>query len=134
MADLRAVRARPSAVRQMSVLNVNIVTERLDGEAFDLVIATNVFVYYDVLEQALAMSNVEAMLKPGAFLLANFSAPSLTSVSLRPVETTTTVYRASAASAKTYSISSSGTHGALELSPKAPLLQKTTVIRRDDSA
>lgn len=53
----------------MSVLNVNIVTERLDGEAFDLVIATNVFIYYAVLEQALAMSNVEAMLKPGAFLL-----------------------------------------------------------------
>ena len=42
---------------------------------FDLVIATNVFVYYDVLEQALAMANVEAMLKPGAFLLANFAAP-----------------------------------------------------------
>jgi predicted TPR repeat methyltransferase len=76
----------------MSVLNVNIVTERLDGEAFDLVIATNVFVYYDALEQALAMSNVEAMLKPGAFLLANFSAPPLTSVTLRPVETMTTVY------------------------------------------
>jgi hypothetical protein len=92
VADLRAVRARPSAVRQMSVLNVNIVTERLDGEAFDLVIATNVFVYYDALEQALAMSNVEAMLKPGAFLLANFSAPPLTSVTLRPVETMTTVY------------------------------------------
>jgi chemotaxis methyl-accepting protein methylase len=92
VADLRAVRARPSAVRQMSVLNVNIVTDRLDGEAFDLVIATNVFVYYDALEQALAMSNVEAMLKPGAFLLANFSAPPLTSVALRPVETMTTVY------------------------------------------
>ena len=76
----------------MSVLNVNIVTERLDGEPFDLVIATNVFIYYDVLEQALAMSNVEAMLKPGAFLLANFSAPNLTSVTIRPVETTTTLY------------------------------------------
>ena len=75
----------------MSVLNVNIVTERLDAEAFDLVIATNVFIYYDLLEQALAMSNVEAMLKPGAFLLANFSAPNLTSVTIRPVETTTTL-------------------------------------------
>jgi hypothetical protein len=92
VAELRAVRARPSAVRQMSVLDVNIVTERLDGEAFDLVIATNVFVYYDALEQALAMSNVEAMLKPGAFLLANFSAPNLPSVTIRPVETTTAHY------------------------------------------
>ncbi len=92
VAQLRAVRARPSDVRRMSVLNVNIVTERLDGEAFDLVIATNVFIYYDVLEQALAMSNVEAMLKPGAFLLANFSAPDLRSVTIDPVETTTTRY------------------------------------------
>jgi hypothetical protein len=98
VADLRAVRARASAVQQMSVLNLNIVTERLDGEAFDLVIATNVFIYYDVLEQALAMANVEAMLKPGAFLLANLSAPRLTSVTLRPVETTRTLYtRASGA-------------------------------------
>ena len=76
----------------MSILNVNIVTERLDGEPFDLVIATNVFIYYDVLEQALAMSNVEAMLKPGAFLLANFSAPNLTSVTIRPVDTTESLY------------------------------------------
>ena len=92
VAQLRAVRARPSAVQRMSVLNVNIVTERLDGEAFDLVIATNVFIYYDVFEQALAISNVEAMLKPGAFLLANFSAPDLRSVTIRPMETTTTLY------------------------------------------
>jgi chemotaxis methyl-accepting protein methylase len=74
----------------MSILNVNIVTERLDGEAFDLVIATNVLIYYDVLEQALALANIQAMLKPSAFLLANFSAPNLASVTLRPVETTTT--------------------------------------------
>jgi SAM-dependent methyltransferase len=92
VAELRAVRARPSAVQRMSVVNVNIVTERLDGEAFDLVIATNVFVYYDVLDQALAMSNVAAMLKPGGFLVANVSAPNLRSAALRPVETTTTLY------------------------------------------
>jgi len=92
LAEVRAVRVRPSAVRRMSVMNLNIVTERLEGESFDLVIATNVFIYYDVLEQALAMSNVEAMLKPGAFLLANVSAPNLTSVTIRPVDTTTTLY------------------------------------------
>ncbi len=91
------------------MLDVNIVTDRLDGEAFDLVIATNVFIYYDVLEQALAMSNVEAMLKPGAFLLANFSAPNLTSLTIRPVETTTTLYARARTSTRTSSISSSGT-------------------------
>jgi chemotaxis methyl-accepting protein methylase len=68
------------------------VTERLDGQAFDLVIATNVFIYYDVFEQALAMSNIEAMVKPGGYLLANFSAPELRSITLRPVDTTTTIY------------------------------------------
>jgi hypothetical protein len=92
LAELRAVRVRPSVVQRISVMNVNIVTERLDGEAFDLVIATNVFIYYDVLEQALAMSNVEAMLKPGAFLLANVSAPALSSLTIRPVDTTTTLF------------------------------------------
>jgi hypothetical protein len=92
LADVRAVRARPSAVQRMTAINLNIVTERLDGEAFDLVIATNVFIYYDLLEQALAMSNVAAMLKPEGFLLANFSAPDLSSLTMRPVETTTTLY------------------------------------------
>ena len=101
LAELRAIRVRPSAVQRLSVLDVNIVTERVDGEAFDLVIATNVFVYYDVLEQALAMANVEAMLKPGAYLLANVSAPPLASVTIRPVETTTTRYTAARDGAET---------------------------------
>jgi DNA-binding GntR family transcriptional regulator len=92
VADVRSVRARPSVVRRLSVRNVNIVTDRLDGEAFDLVIATNVFIYYDVLEQALALANVEAMLKPGAFLLANVAVPNLTSVTIRPLDTTQTRY------------------------------------------
>ena len=92
LAEVRGVRARPAAVGRMSVSNLNIVTQRLDGEPFDLVIATNVLIYYDVFEQALAMSNVEAMLKPGAFLLANVSAPDLKSVTIRPVDTTTAVY------------------------------------------
>jgi chemotaxis methyl-accepting protein methylase len=79
-------------VKRLSVLNVNMVTDRLDAEPFDLVIATNVFIYYDVLDQALALSNVAAMLKPGGFLLANFSAPELASVGIRRVDTTTTLY------------------------------------------
>jgi SAM-dependent methyltransferase len=92
LADVRAVRARPAVVRKLSMVNLNIVTDRVDREAFDLVIATNVFIYYDAFDQALALSNVEAMLKPGALLLANFSAPELTSVRIRPVDTTTVLY------------------------------------------
>jgi hypothetical protein len=51
-----------------------------------------VFIYYDVLEQALAMTNVEAMLKPGAFLLANVAAPEVRALTIRPVDTQTTRY------------------------------------------
>jgi SAM-dependent methyltransferase len=92
LAELRAVRARVSTVQLMSVVNVNIVAERLDVDAFDLVIATNVFIYYGELQQALAMSNIEAILKPGGFLLANVSAPELSSVTLRPIGRTSTRY------------------------------------------
>jgi SAM-dependent methyltransferase len=92
LAELRSVRASATEVRRMSVSNVNIVTQRLDGEPFDLVIATNVLIYYDTFEQALAMSNIEAMLKPGAFLLANVSAPALKSITIRAVDTTRTLY------------------------------------------
>jgi chemotaxis methyl-accepting protein methylase len=68
------------------------VTDRLDAAPFDLIIATNVFIYYDVFDQALAMSNVAAMLRPGGFLLANVSAPAVASLALRTVDTTTTLY------------------------------------------
>ena len=94
-AELRAVRAASEVVQRMSVADLNIVTQRIDGDvedAFDLVIATNVFIYYDVLEQALALANVEAMLKPGAFLLANFAAPQVRALTIRPIDTHTTVY------------------------------------------
>jgi hypothetical protein len=90
--EIRAVRATPATVQRLSATDLNIVTQRLDGEAFDLVVATNVFIYYDVLEQALAMSNVEAMLKPGAFLLANVAAPAVKALTIRPVDTQTTLY------------------------------------------
>ncbi len=38
---------------------------------FDLVIGTNIFVYYGTLEQSLARANIGTMIKPGGFLLSN---------------------------------------------------------------
>ena len=37
----------------------------------DLVVATNILLYYDVFEQSLAVANIAAMLRPGGFLLSN---------------------------------------------------------------
>jgi len=63
--DVRTVSIRP---------DLNIVTERFEesGSApFDLVVATNILLYYDVFEQSLAAGNIAKMLKPGGFLLTN---------------------------------------------------------------
>ncbi len=73
--DVRAVGVRPDVVSSIDVRDVNIVVERLapltDDERFDLVIATNILVYYGVFEQSLALANVASMLRPGGFLLSN---------------------------------------------------------------
>jgi hypothetical protein len=69
--EVRAVRIRPEIVLRVVPEDLDIVAQRLDGPPFDLIVATNVFVYYDTLDQSLALANVEAMLKPGGILLSN---------------------------------------------------------------
>lgn len=51
-------------------LRLNVVTERLDGK-YDLVIATNVLLYFPVPQLALALANIEAMIAPGGYLVHN---------------------------------------------------------------
>jgi hypothetical protein len=55
-------------------VDLDIVLERLnlaEGERFDLIVATNIFVYYDPFQQTLALENAGAMLKPSGLLLTN---------------------------------------------------------------
>ncbi|HLZ14022.1 MAG TPA: class I SAM-dependent methyltransferase [Candidatus Acidoferrum sp.] len=72
---LRAVSVRPQIAGRMKSFDADIVLQRAkftgDAEKFDLLIATNILVYYDTFEQSLALTNVAAMLKPGGFLLTN---------------------------------------------------------------
>lgn len=71
---IRAVRVSPKFVSQVSPADTNIVLQRPQlspGQEFDLIIATNIFVYYENFEQSLAMMNVEKMLKPGGMMLSN---------------------------------------------------------------
>jgi hypothetical protein len=72
--DVRTVSIRPDVVLAVTPVDLNIVTERFEesGSApFDLVVATNILLYYDVFEQSLAAGNIAKMLKPGGFLLTN---------------------------------------------------------------
>jgi len=50
---------------------MNIVTEREPQASYDLVIATNIFVYFDDRELALAFANIGSMLTGGGFLIHN---------------------------------------------------------------
>jgi len=70
----RGVTVAPEVVRTIRPLEASIVSDRIDlpeGDRFDLVVATNVLLYYDTFEQALALDAVAAMLRPGGVLLTN---------------------------------------------------------------
>jgi hypothetical protein len=89
---VRTISVRPDVVRQIETEDLNIVVQRLDDRQFDLVVATNVFIYYDVLDQVLALTNVGAMLAPGGFLLSNNALLELPSASVRSVGYLTVLY------------------------------------------
>ena len=74
----RAVSIRPDLVKKITPVDMNVVYQVLPlplDKQFDLVIATNIFVYYGSLEQALARANIATMIKPGGFLLTNEALP-----------------------------------------------------------
>jgi hypothetical protein len=84
--ETRAVRIRPAAVLACEPVDLDIVLERLnlpEPERFDLIVGTNIFVYYDAFEQMLALENAAAMLKPGGLLLTNDRLPELAGGSIR---------------------------------------------------
>jgi hypothetical protein len=92
---LRAVRIKPEVVLRITPADVNIVLQRLElapAERFDLIIATNILVYYDTFEQSLAMSNVDEMLRPGGFLLSNNALPEFPFLPLHAFGFETVVY------------------------------------------
>jgi SAM-dependent methyltransferase len=73
--DVRGVLVQPSVVLAIEPRDLNIVLQRVEplaaGEQFDLVLATNILLYYDVFEQSLAVANIAKMLRPGGLFLTN---------------------------------------------------------------
>jgi hypothetical protein len=81
--QLRTVEVRSGVAARVTPVDFNVVTEKWTGPPFDLVIATNVLVYYDKLDQALAFSAIETMLRPGGFFLTNNAVVELPTSRLR---------------------------------------------------
>ena len=70
----RAVSVRPPVVLRVTPEDMNVVFQTIPlppEKQFDLVIGTNIFVYYDSFEQSLARANLATMIKPGGFLITN---------------------------------------------------------------
>jgi SAM-dependent methyltransferase len=90
----RAVRVPPARVLALIPHDVNIVVERLEplirDEQFDLIVATNVLVYYDTFEQVLALANIGEMLRDGGVFLSNTPVPPIPSMTLSDRVTTVT--------------------------------------------
>ena len=87
--ETRAVQIRPAIVSMITPVDLDIVAQHLDlppKEGFDLIVATNVFVYYDLFDQLLALANTQSMLRSGGFLLSNNSLPLLPASQMRSVD------------------------------------------------
>jgi len=93
--ETRAVGIQPAIVSNVDPVDLNIVFGQYPQQ-FDLVVATNIFVYYGALEQALALHNVSAMLKPGGILLTNNALPESAAVLMKVLGYTKVQYAAGA--------------------------------------
>jgi SAM-dependent methyltransferase len=92
---LRAVAVRPTVVERISARDVNITAQMLplaDAERFDLIVGTNIFLYYDRLQQGLAMASVAAMLRPGGLLLSNNALVEVPSTGMQSIGYSRTLY------------------------------------------
>ncbi len=72
---VRAVAIQPKYAALMEAHDVNVVTQVLSGKTFDLVVATNILVYYERFQQAVAMKSVAMMMNPGGVFLSNTVLP-----------------------------------------------------------
>jgi len=71
----KTVAVSAKTARTLRAEPLNIVTERLTGEPFDLIVATNILPYFDRVERLLALSNISGMLAPGGVFLHNDPRP-----------------------------------------------------------
>jgi hypothetical protein len=84
--SLRAVAVTPERAARLIATDLNIVAQTADfadGERLDLVVATNILVYYDHFQQALAMANIARMMNAGGIFVSNTVLPSAHDESLK---------------------------------------------------
>lgn len=71
----KTVRVRSNVARALRAETLDVVTERLGGEPFDLIVATNILPYFDDVALMFAMTNIAGMLGPDGIVLHNEARP-----------------------------------------------------------
>ena len=92
---VRAIAIAPNRAARLNPMDMNIVAQTADfteGERFDLVVATNILVYYDRFQQALAMSNIARMMNAGGIFVSNTPLPSAHNENLKYLGGRSVVY------------------------------------------
>jgi SAM-dependent methyltransferase len=90
--EMRAVRLSAEAVSALATDDVNVIVARSARAPFDLVIATNVLVYYGAFDQALAMANIASMLAPDGLFMTNTTLPDVPGSGLGRAGSQVTLY------------------------------------------
>ena len=72
---VRAISVQPKYLSRIQARDLDVVGQILEGEQFDLVVATNILVYYDQFRQALAMACIAQMMSSGGVFLSNTVLP-----------------------------------------------------------
>ena len=94
--EVRSVLVRPSVVLSTIPRDLDIILQRLEpssaGGQFDLILATNILIYYDLFEQSLAVANIAKMLRPGGIFLSNDPISELPTSPIRSVGSTDVTY------------------------------------------
>jgi hypothetical protein len=92
---LRAVSVNSSYFTKIKPFDANIVVQSpqlLEKDKYELIIGTNIFVYYGEFEKALIMKNIDKMLRKGGLLFSNDALTEIQSTKLRKVGQTATFY------------------------------------------
>jgi hypothetical protein len=94
--SVRAVAVQPKYAALIEPLDLDVVAQVLSERKFDLVVATNILVYYDRFQQVLALASIASMMNPGGVFLSNTVLPAQRPAALEYLGRRSVAYSASA--------------------------------------
>ena len=70
----KSIEVKPQLLKSVRAVRMDLLTERVDGQ-YDVIVATNLLLYFDNRQLGLALANLASMLRPGGVLIHNEARP-----------------------------------------------------------